>query len=142
MGLMELRPLAFTLPTDPENPTKILWTPARPEEWDAYRQQCVALEEATRKKGPTAGALEKAKMASEFALSRIVGVRAFEILGDNGQPLELVWPADKARIIDKLNQWVGPFALFVRVVHNAHHLPHEQAMNEIYGQALEDGPGN
>ena len=127
-------PREFSLSNDDENPTVIMWRMAKPAEWDAFeRANHDAFWDTGQQRMVTTSkrALAAAKVALDFALSLIVGVRAFEVADGADGSKELLWPADREKIVEILTttpDWVGACDLFVRRVMQAHRPATESAI--------------
>lgn len=143
MDLVSAREFSFH--NDPKNPTKLLWKMATATQWDAYQRanQSIFANLAFKDKADRKASREQmtkgAQIALEFALGRIVGVKAFEVDNGSGLSKELVWPSDKDLILSfltKTEEYIGAMDLYVRTVMQAHQPQDAEALRK--SRAVED----
>lgn len=118
----------YVIGNDADRPTVVLWTVATPKEWDEYERGL--FQEINPRSGRIVltadNAYRSAKRMVDFALSRIVGVEAFEIANGDGSTHELTWPQDRERIVECLSEHIGEMETFVREVRRAHQAREEE----------------
>lgn len=140
-----LDPIRFSLQNDPTKPTIVLFTVASATELNAFRARQTntfkARPDGTLVVSPEQTA-KNLEAGEAFAISRIVGVEEFDVMGDDGQLKALTWPQDQKRIVEELQKQTAAWTLFKRIVDQYHGANDGDMLAAIYAPEAGDQPGN